>query len=175
MANRQGLVRRPTFAKPDVMAGTTRPTPLPYLYNFWANTLLVHYIICMRSRLPAIRAACREHQRLLSFFKRLGAWYCMFVMSAYGAAAGGLNGGPASITKRTLFDVFLRPWRSMAAAGLRSTMYVPPHNVTLSHVLTLHSQYIVSIVGLLTILSWMFPAMAASKSLCLCKRRGGQG
>jgi beta-glucosidase len=42
--------------------------------------------------------------------------------AAYGHAAGGLNGGVASMTNRTLFDIYLRPWRALAAAGLRSLM-----------------------------------------------------
>lgn len=50
--------------------------------------------------------------------------------AAYGAAMGGLNGGPAEITKRMLFDVFLRPWKAMSEAGLRSCM--PSHNTALS-------------------------------------------
>eukprot|EP00750_Incisomonas_marina_P008546 INCI15511.2.p1 GENE.INCI15511.2~~INCI15511.2.p1 ORF type:complete len:720 (+),score=138.36 INCI15511.2:139-2298(+) len=50
--------------------------------------------------------------------------------TAYGAAMGGLNGGPAEITKRMLFDVFLRPWKAMAEAGLRSCM--PSHNTALN-------------------------------------------
>ena len=49
--------------------------------------------------------------------------------AAYGAAAGGLNGGPADLGKRMLFDIFLRPWKAMAAAGLRATM--PAHNTAL--------------------------------------------
>jgi beta-glucosidase len=42
--------------------------------------------------------------------------------AAYGHAAGGLDGGVADITNRTLFEVYLKPWRAMAAAGLRSLM-----------------------------------------------------
>lgn len=42
--------------------------------------------------------------------------------AAYGHAAGGLDGGVAEITNRSLFEIFLKPWRSMAAAGLRSMM-----------------------------------------------------
>ncbi len=49
--------------------------------------------------------------------------------AGYGAATGGLNGGPAAVSKRALFETFLRPWKSMAAAGLRSTM--PAHNTVL--------------------------------------------
>ena len=43
--------------------------------------------------------------------------------AGYGHAAGGINGGVADMSNRTLLDVYLRPWRSMvAAAGLRSAM-----------------------------------------------------
>jgi beta-glucosidase len=42
--------------------------------------------------------------------------------AAYGHAAGGLNGGVAELTNRTLFEIYLKPWRAMAAAGLRSLM-----------------------------------------------------
>jgi len=41
---------------------------------------------------------------------------------AYGHAAGGQNGGVADVTNRTLHEVYLKPWRAMAAAGLRSLM-----------------------------------------------------
>ena len=42
--------------------------------------------------------------------------------AAYGHAAGGLDGGVADITNRTLHELYLKPWRAMAAAGLRSLM-----------------------------------------------------
>lgn len=42
--------------------------------------------------------------------------------AAYGHAAGGLDGGIAELTNRSLFEIFLKPWRAMAAAGLRSMM-----------------------------------------------------
>lgn len=46
--------------------------------------------------------------------------------AAYGAAMGGLNGGPADITNRTLHEVYLRPWVAVAKAGARACM--PSHN-----------------------------------------------
>lgn len=49
--------------------------------------------------------------------------------AAYGASRGGLNGGEAAVGNRTLHDVYLRPWRAMAAAGLRACM--PSHNAVL--------------------------------------------
>lgn len=49
--------------------------------------------------------------------------------AAYGAAAGGLNGAPAEISNRTLFEIFLRPWKALAEAGVRAIM--PSHNTVL--------------------------------------------
>ena len=49
--------------------------------------------------------------------------------AAYGDAAGGLNGSPSSTSERLLFDVYLRPWRSMAKAGMKALM--PAHNTVL--------------------------------------------
>jgi beta-glucosidase len=49
--------------------------------------------------------------------------------AAYGASEGGLNGGPAAISNRTLHEVFLRPWKAMAEVGLRACM--PSHNTVL--------------------------------------------
>ena len=49
--------------------------------------------------------------------------------AAYGASQGGLNGGPAAISNRTLHEVFLRPWKAMADVGLRACM--PSHNTVL--------------------------------------------
>ena len=49
--------------------------------------------------------------------------------AAYGSPQGGLNGGPAIMSKRTLFEQYLRPWKKMAAAGLRAVM--PAHNTVL--------------------------------------------
>lgn len=49
--------------------------------------------------------------------------------AGYGSAAGGLNGGPFQLSNRTLFDWFLRPWRSMVSVGLRGAM--PSHNTVL--------------------------------------------
>jgi len=46
--------------------------------------------------------------------------------AAYGAAAGGLNGGAADVSPRTLFEVYLKPWRALGRAGARATM--PSHN-----------------------------------------------
>ena len=45
---------------------------------------------------------------------------------AYGAAIGGLNGGPADVSNRTLHEVYLRPWMALARAGVRAVM--PSHN-----------------------------------------------
>ena len=42
--------------------------------------------------------------------------------AAYGRAAGGLDGGVAELTNRSLFEIYLKPWRKLAAAGLRSLM-----------------------------------------------------
>ncbi len=55
-----------------------------------------------------------------SLFKHLGA---------YGAPAGGLNGGRADAHEHTVRDVFLKPWRRAAAAGARGVM--PSHNTLL--------------------------------------------
>ena len=49
--------------------------------------------------------------------------------AAYGTPQGGLNGGSASVTKRTMYEVFLRPWKRMVASGLRAAM--PAHNTVL--------------------------------------------
>jgi beta-glucosidase len=42
--------------------------------------------------------------------------------AAYGHAASGLDGGVAELTNRSLFEIYLKPWRAMAACGLRSLM-----------------------------------------------------
>jgi beta-glucosidase len=42
--------------------------------------------------------------------------------AAYGHASGGLDGGVAELTNRSLFEIFLKPWRAIAATGLRSLM-----------------------------------------------------
>ena len=42
--------------------------------------------------------------------------------AAYGHAQGGLDGGVAEMTNRSLFEIYLKPWRAMAACGLRSLM-----------------------------------------------------
>ena len=55
-----------------------------------------------------------------SLFKHLGA---------YGAPAGGLNGGRADAHEHTLRDVYLKPWRRAAAVGARGVM--PAHNTLL--------------------------------------------
>jgi len=49
--------------------------------------------------------------------------------AAYGAATGGLNGGPASVDRRMLFEVYLRPWSALASVGMRACM--PAHNTVL--------------------------------------------
>jgi hypothetical protein len=46
--------------------------------------------------------------------------------AAYGAAIGGLNGGPADVSNRTLHEVYLRPWAAVSKAGVRAVM--PSHN-----------------------------------------------
>lgn len=46
--------------------------------------------------------------------------------AAYGAAIGGLNGGPADVSNRTLHEVYLRPWAAVSKAGVRACM--PSHN-----------------------------------------------
>lgn len=50
-------------------------------------------------------------------------------VGAYGAAAGGLNGGRADVPELTVLDVYLKPWRRAAAAGARGVM--PSHNTVL--------------------------------------------
>lgn len=50
--------------------------------------------------------------------------------AAYGAALGGLNGGAAELTERTVREWFLRPWRSFAAAGGKAAMAA--HNTVLN-------------------------------------------
>jgi len=45
--------------------------------------------------------------------------------AAYGAALGGLNGGPADVSNRTLHEVYLRPWLALGQAGVRAVM--PSH------------------------------------------------
>lgn len=47
----------------------------------------------------------------------------------YGQASGGLNGGPNALTNRTLFEIFLRPWRALAAVGVRG--FMPSHETVL--------------------------------------------
>lgn len=58
---------------------------------------------------------------IAALFKHLGA---------YGAAAGGLNGGRADVPEHTVRDVYLRPWRRAAASGSRGLM--PSHNSVLN-------------------------------------------
>ena len=58
---------------------------------------------------------------LAALFKHLGA---------YGAAAGGLNGGRADVPEHTVRESYLRPWRRAAAAGSRGLM--PSHNSVLN-------------------------------------------
>ena len=57
------------------------------------------------------------------------AWSTAKHFAGYGSAAGGLNGAPFALNNRTLFEQFLRPWRAMAAVGLRGAM--PSHNAVL--------------------------------------------
>lgn len=42
--------------------------------------------------------------------------------AAYGAAQGGLNGGAADVSNRTLHEVYLRPWMALGSAGVRCAM-----------------------------------------------------
>ena len=50
--------------------------------------------------------------------------------AGYGAPSGGLNGGPNTFSKRTMYEIYLRPWKRMASnAGLRALM--PAHNTVL--------------------------------------------
>jgi beta-glucosidase len=50
--------------------------------------------------------------------------------AAYGADGGGLNSGVTELSNRTLFERFLKPWRSLAAAGVRGVMVA--HSTTLN-------------------------------------------
>jgi beta-glucosidase len=56
-------------------------------------------------------------------------WSTAKHFAGYGSPVGGLNGSPFVLNNRTLFEVFLRPWRSMAAVGLRGAM--PSHQTVL--------------------------------------------
>jgi len=49
--------------------------------------------------------------------------------AAYGAANGGLNGGAAELSERTLREWYLRPWRAFAKAGGKGAM--TSHNTIL--------------------------------------------
>jgi beta-glucosidase len=49
--------------------------------------------------------------------------------AGYGGAAGGLNGAPLTVNNRTLFEIYLKPWRALVASGLRAAM--PSHNTIL--------------------------------------------
>lgn len=42
--------------------------------------------------------------------------------AGYGAAMGGLNGGPTNVNLREVVDVYLKPWRFFARAGGRGAM-----------------------------------------------------
>ncbi len=50
-------------------------------------------------------------------------------VGAYGACAGGVNGGRAEVPEHTVREVYLKPWRAVAAAGARGVM--PSHNTLL--------------------------------------------
>eukprot|EP01084_Bolivina_argentea_P287837 493947_1 len=41
---------------------------------------------------------------------------------AYGAALGGLNAAPSDISKRTMFEYYLKPWKAFGNAGGRAAM-----------------------------------------------------
>jgi beta-glucosidase len=49
--------------------------------------------------------------------------------AAYGRPVGGINGGSAIINNRTFLEVYAKPWRVMARAGLRAMMI--SHQATL--------------------------------------------
>jgi beta-glucosidase len=49
--------------------------------------------------------------------------------AGYGSAVGGLNGAPFTLNNRSLFEQFFKPWRSLAAVGIRGVM--PSHNSVL--------------------------------------------
>ncbi len=42
--------------------------------------------------------------------------------AGYGGAVGGLNGAPNAFDNRTIHEQYLKPWRGMAALGLRGAM-----------------------------------------------------
>jgi beta-glucosidase len=56
-------------------------------------------------------------------------WATAKHFAGYGSAGGGLNGDHFLLSNRTLFQQYLRPWRSMAAVGVRGVM--PSHNSVL--------------------------------------------
>lgn len=57
------------------------------------------------------------------------AWATAKHFAGYGSAQGGLNGGPFALSNRSLFEHYLRPWRALAAVGVRGVM--PSHNAVL--------------------------------------------
>lgn len=57
------------------------------------------------------------------------AWATAKHFAGYGSAAGGLNGAPFALNNRSLFEHFFRPWRGLAAVGVRGVM--PSHNAVL--------------------------------------------
>lgn len=59
--------------------------------------------------------------KFAAFFKHVGA---------YGAAAGGLNGGRADVPEHTVREVYLKPWRRGAVSGSRGAM--PSHQTILN-------------------------------------------
>lgn len=71
----------------------------------------------------------RENKGVWDYFNKsklvaLGKHY-----AAYGAANGGLNGGAAELSERTLREWYLRPWRAFAKAGGKGAM--TSHNTIL--------------------------------------------
>jgi beta-glucosidase len=59
-------------------------------------------------------------KQIAAMFKHIGA---------YGAPVGGLNGGRAEAHEHTVREVYLKPWRRVAAVGARGLM--PSHNTVL--------------------------------------------
>jgi len=53
-------------------------------------------------------------------------WATAKHFAGYGGAVGGQNAAPFAFDNRTLFQQYLRPWRAMAALGVRGIM--PSHN-----------------------------------------------
>ena len=59
--------------------------------------------------------------------------------AAYGASEGGLNGGPAAISNRTLHEVFLRPWKAMVRRVSSSELCSMTHAVCAARACALYT------------------------------------